>query len=103
MATTATAEARSALASVLAAVERGDLTAPTLLVVQVARALAALDAESSAGGLLSVDQAARRLAVSTDTVRRQIRAGVLRSVRVGRAVRVPAADVEAAAAPVDSV
>ncbi len=97
---TATAEARTALALILDAAECGDLTAPTSLVVRVARALAALDAESSTGELLSVDQVARRLAVSPDTVRRRIKSGALSSVRIGRMVRVPAGDVEAVAAPV---
>lgn len=44
--------------------------------------------------LLSVEEASRRLAVSTFTTRRLIKARQLRAVRVGRRVLIPASEIE---------
>lgn len=45
--------------------------------------------------LLTIPQAADRLAMSVDTVQRAITAGHLDTVRVGRSVRIAEADLEA--------
>lgn len=44
--------------------------------------------------LLSVDQVAHLLGVSTFTVRRLVKAGVLASVRVGKRLLIPGVEVE---------
>jgi excisionase family DNA binding protein len=44
--------------------------------------------------LVSIDDTAQRLGVSTFTVRRQIKSGALKSVRIGRRVLVPDSAIE---------
>jgi excisionase family DNA binding protein len=44
--------------------------------------------------LVSIAQAAELLGVSRDTVRRLLTVGELGSVRIGKAVRIPCADVD---------
>jgi excisionase family DNA binding protein len=44
--------------------------------------------------LASVEEASRRLAVSTFTTRRLIKSGQLRAVRVGKRVLVPMSEIE---------
>ena len=51
--------------------------------------------ESTEDRLLTVPEVAERLRVHPITVRRHIKAGRLRAVRVGRSVRVRASDVDA--------
>src|SRR5436305_5183315 len=51
----------------------------------------------AADQLLTVSQAADLLAVSESTLRRLLRSGRLRHVRLGRMIRVPAAEVANAA------
>ncbi len=53
----------------------------------------AMDADS--GRLLRIEQIAERLSVSRSMAWKLIDSGVLRSVRIGRAVRVRPADLEA--------
>ena len=44
--------------------------------------------------LVPIRLAARQLSVSPDTVRRLIRRGELRSVRIGKSVRIPSDDLD---------
>lgn len=55
--------------------------------------------ESSGDRFLTVAEVAERLRVHPITVRRHIKAGRLRAVRVGRAVRVRESDLEAYVTP----
>lgn len=52
-------------------------------------------APEAAPVLLTVEEAARRLALGVKTTRALIRGGSLRAVRIGRTVRVPASEVHA--------
>jgi len=55
-----------------------------------------VDAVDAVGGrLLRIEQIAERLSVSRSMAWKLIHSGVLRSVRIGRAVRVRPADLEA--------
>lgn len=55
--------------------------------------------ESSHDQLLTVAEVAERLRLHPITIRRHIKSGLLPAVRIGRAVRVRASDVEAFATP----
>lgn len=44
--------------------------------------------------LYSIKQVAKKLNVSTSTVRRQIKEGLLKSVRVGNSIRIPQEEVD---------
>ncbi len=50
--------------------------------------------------LLTVDEAAARLKVQPDTVRRWLRSGKLRASKLGRDWRIPASSVEGLLKPV---
>jgi excisionase family DNA binding protein len=94
----ASAAARRVLRLVLDAAQRGEVTAPPYITSAVAGALAGLDAEAG-GEMLTVVQAARRLRVSEETVRRRIADGTLRATRVGRLVRLSVRAVDGLARP----
>lgn len=51
----------------------------------------------------SMDDAARALAVSRDTIRRMIRAGELDAVKIRKSVRITVASLEAAGVPMTVV
>jgi len=60
----------------------------------VAEALTEQDAARSPGRYLTIATAAHELSVSTRTVRRWVRTGELRTVRVGRQHRIERAELE---------
>lgn len=93
-----TAQRRAAQASA----QREHSTAEALrgLIADIARAevekaLAEREGADAGAELLTIAEAARRLSVSESYIRGRIRGGELEAVRLGRAVRVRTADVDA--------